>query len=229
MAEVADKKSSERTPFVSVCKEKPDLRKKEPPLVSVSVTNPITYIKAWWKKVMGKEGIDLRFRIHPLTAIAMAIIIATFSFGVGRIMITSEKPFFKFVATPSPTPTPTPNPWRETAFSGILRFSVVTDRYYLMTASSEAINLQAPETVDLEKMIGRRIFATGKYNNLTRTLVVIDVADLEILPEETEPVPLVTPLPSPFFVPLPIPEPEIDLLIEETPEATSSAVVPPPG
>ena len=218
---MASSKESSKTPLVEVTKEKADLRKKEPPLVSVSVTNPITYLKTWWKKVMGKEGIDLRFRIHPLTAIAIAIIIATFSFGVGRIMITSEKPFFKFVATPSPTPIPSPNPWRETAFSGILRFSVVTDRYYLMTASSEAINLQAPETVDLEQLIGRRIFATGKYNDLTRTLVVVDVADLEILPEETEPVPLVTPSPSPIASPML----ELDLIIEEPPEATSAVGV----
>jgi len=227
MASSSDKKSSEKTPIISVCKEKPDLRKKEPPLVNVSISNPVTYLKAWWKKVIGKEGIDLRFRIHPLTAIAITIIVATLGFGIGRFALSWQKPFVKFVPAQSPSPIPTPDSWRETAFSGILRFSTVTKKYYLMTASSEAINLQAPATVDLEALVGRRIFATGKYNDLTRTLVVVDVADLEILPEETEPVPLVSPPPTPLTTssptPWPTPEPEAEI-IEETPSTTSGSL-----
>jgi len=220
--------AKEKTPIISVCKEKPDLRKKEPPLVNVSISNPVTYFKAWWKKIIGKEGIDLRFRIHPLTAIAIAIIVATLGFGIGRFALSWQKPFVKFIPTQSPSPIPTPDPWRETAFSGTLRFSAVTKKYYLMTASSEAINLQAPATVDLEALIGRRIFATGRYNGQMRTLVVVDVADLEILPEETEPVPLVSPSPSPVEIPSPTPwltpEPEVEI-IEEIPSTTSGSLL----
>lgn len=210
-----------KTPLIEVIKEKPDLRKKEPPLIKLQVSNPLTYLKSWWKRIIGNEGIEFRFKIRPLTAIALAIVIATFSFGVGRIMITSKKPFFKFVPIPSPTPSPTPDPWRETAFSGILRFSGVSNKYYLTTSSSEAINLETPSDVDLEKLIDRRIFATGKYNRITRTLVVADVSDLEVLPEEVEPVPLVSPSPAPSVLPLPsllpIVEPEIEVILEEIP------------
>lgn len=216
---------SSKTPLVAVYKEKPDLRKKEPPLVSVSVTNPITYIKSWWKKVMGREGIDLRFRIHPLTAIAIAVIIATFSFGVGRIMITTEKPFFKFVSMPLPTPIPTPDPWRETAFSGVLRLAGV-DRYYLTTASAEAITLQIPENVDLNEFVGRRIFATGRYNEITRTLIVADASDLEPLPKKRELIPLVSPSPEPLLKSSASPSllfpPEVDIIEEVAPPDFSS-------
>ena len=189
-------KKSEKTPIVAIYQEKPDLRKKEPPLVDLQVSNPLTYLKSWWRRVMGREGIDFRFRIHPITAIAMAVIIATFAFGVGRIVLYPYKPFFEFVPTSSPIPTPIPNPWRETAFSGALRFSGPNQKYYLITSTSEAINLEVPKNVDLSGLIGTRIFATGRFNEKTRTLVVAEATDLEILPSEVEPVPVVSPEPA---------------------------------
>jgi len=42
----------------------------EPLLVDVKVTNPVTYLRRWWEKVIGNEGISLSVKIHPLTAIA---------------------------------------------------------------------------------------------------------------------------------------------------------------
>ncbi len=185
--------SQKASPFVEFSNEKPDLRKKEPPLLTVQVTNPVTYLKSWWKKVMGNEGVDFHFKIKPLTAIAMTIIIATFGFGVGKITLTPQKPFIKYVPTIIPAPVSTPNPWRETAFSGTLRFSSAENRFYLLTTSSEAVNLDVLESVDFKKFIGRRIFATGKYNSDTRTLIVSDASDLELLPEKLEPVPVATP------------------------------------
>lgn len=184
------KKSS---PFVEIYNEKPDLRKKEPPLVSIQVTNPITYIKSWWKKVMGKEGVDFHFKIKPLTAIAMTTVIAIFGFGVGKITFTPQKPFIQYVPIVAPTPAPTPNPWRNTAFSGTLRFSSAENRFYLLTTSSEAVNLDVLESVDFKKFIGRRIFATGSYNSNTHTLIVNDASDLELLPEKVEPIPIAIP------------------------------------
>jgi len=186
------KKKAPQIPLIEVSKAKQDLRKKEPPLIKLQVTNPVTYLKSWWKRVMGNEGIDFRFRVKPLTAIAIAVVLATFGFGVGRITLSAEKPFVKYVPTVSPTPMPTPNPWRETAFSGTLRFSNVDDRFYLTTTSAEAINLEIPDNVDLSELIGRRIFATGSYNEGSRILKVTDAADLEVLPKKIEAVPVVT-------------------------------------
>jgi len=184
---------------LEVAQVKTDLRKTEPPLVSLQVSNPVTYIKSWWKRVMGSEGIDFHFKIKPLTAIGMTVVIATFGFGVGRITLSAQKPYIVYEEPISPVPMPTSNPWRDTAFSGSLRFSVFSDRFYLLTNSDEAINLDVPENVDLTDLIGDRIFATGRYNQNTRTLVVSSSDDLEILPQNSEAVPVLTPtlVPSP--------------------------------
>lgn len=188
----------DKTPLVAVYNEKPDLRKKEPPLINLQVTNPITYLKRWWSKVMGNEGIDFRFRIKPLTAIVLTFVIATVGFGVGRISLSSSKPYIQY--TP-PLPTPIPDPWRDTAFTGTLQYSNINKRYYLLTATSEAINLEVPQNIDLNKFIGKRIFATGRYNQSTRILVVEETQDLEILPNQIIPIPTtsttINPSPSP--------------------------------
>lgn len=174
-------------------------KNQEPPLVKLEVTNPISYIKIWWKKVMSSEGVDLRFRIHPITAILISIAIASIGFGLGRISIPSYIPFAKYLLTPTPIPkiAPAPNQWRETAFTGILRFSETTQKHYLFTASSEAISLDVPKNINLGKHIGKRILAFGQFNELSRTLKVLDVSDLEILPNYAITIPTIPPTPTP--------------------------------
>ena len=200
--------TSAKTPIIKVTKPKQDLRKKEPPLVEVKVTNPLSYLKTWWRRIIGNEGIDLRFRVRPLTAIAISIIIVTVSAGIGKFVFPFKIPFFVYTSQASPTPTPTPNPWRQTAFSGVLRFTGLTERYYLSTSSAEAITLEVPQNIDLSQLTGKRIFATGSYNPDTRILKVEDAADLEILPEKIEPIPLLSPSPSPTSSPSPSPSGE---------------------
>lgn len=169
------------------------VNKKDPLLVDLKVTNPIVYIKAWWKRVLANEGVDFRFRIRPLTAIALATVMAGTGFGLGRL--TVPEPIVKYF--PLLAPSPTPDPWRDTAFSGFLRFSQITEKYYLETVDSEAITLSAPANVALGKLIGKRIFATGKYNQSTGMLVVSEASDLEILPVKAVPVPTTLPTPEP--------------------------------
>jgi hypothetical protein len=166
---------------------------------------------------MSKEGVDFRFKIKPLTAIGITIVTATFGFGVGKISFTYKKPFIKYesIVIPVSTPSPTPNPWRTTAFSGTLRFSVTEGKYYLLTNSSEAINIDVLENVSLNKLIGRRIFATGEYNDSTHTLIISDSADMELLPKKVEivpiaPEPTIIPTPIPTILPTEEPEPEFE-------------------
>ncbi len=134
----------------------------EPPLVAVRVTNPVTYLKIWWKKVIGNEGVSFSFKIKPLTAIAITVVVASIAFGVGRFVIPFTIPFFESAKI---LPSPTPEPWKETAFIGTLQYSAITGRYYLIVSSSaEAINLEVPQNIDLKSMVSKRIFATGSYN-----------------------------------------------------------------
>ncbi len=212
----------EKGRFISVTKEKVDLRKKELPLVDIKVTNPVTYLKSWWKRVMGKEGVDFRFKVHPLTAIAITIIVVSVVFGLGRFVLPFKIPFFE--QTPAPKPTPAggqiPLIFRDTAFSGILKYSSKTYRYYLLTSQSEAINLQVPENVELKDYLGERVFATGKYNQESRTLVVGDAKNLELLPQDSSSIPTSTPTPTP--TPFPTVEPT------ETPTGPEATVIPLP-
>ena len=181
---------------VEAKKMKPDLRKKEPPLVDVKITNPITYIKSWWKKIIGNEGVDLHIKIRPLTAIAISIIVLTVSLGIGKFVVPFNVPFFVYTSKITPTPTPDGFEYRDTAFSGTLRHTPLTSRYYLITVSSEAITLEVPDNINLKEFVGRRIFATGKYYDKTRTLLVTDATDLELLPEEVEAIPTIEVTPT---------------------------------
>jgi cell division septation protein DedD len=69
-----------------------------------------------------------------------------------------------------------------------------------LTSQSEAINLQVPENVELKDYLGERVFATGKYNQESRTLVVGDAKDIEVLPQDSSSIPTSTPTqtPTPF-------------------------------
>jgi len=188
----------------------------EPPLVEVKVTNPITYIKAWWKKVINNEGVDFEFHIRPLTAITIAIVIATIGFGVGRFVLPEgiDIPFFEYSdPTSSPTPT-TETTWKETAFTGTLRHSSETGKHYLVTTSSEAITLEVPENMDLKDFVGKRIFVTGKYNKTSRILIIADAKDTEVLSK--------TPLPLPTYSPTPTPTASPTSTPTETPTPTAT-------
>ncbi len=183
--------------LISAKKIKKDLRMKEPPLIDVKVTNPLTYIKSWWKRIIGNEGIDFRVRVKPLTAIAITVIIVTISMGIGRFVFPFKIPFFVYTSDEEGTVTLDEDEYRDTAFTGTLRHVLLTNRYYLTTSSSEAINLEVPDNVDLKDFTGRRIFATGRYHEATRTLLVVDAADLELLPSEAETIPTTEPAPEP--------------------------------
>ncbi len=181
-------------------------KKIEPALVDIKVTNPLTYLKKWWNKVIGNEGINLSFKIRPLTAIAITAVIASIAFGVGRFVFPFSVPFFRFEETGNAGPTPSPEViWKSTAFTGTLQYSSLISRYYLVTTSSEAINLDVPNYIDLGSLIGKRILAMGDYNKTTRMLKVTDAKDLEVLSKSPVPIPTVIPTPIPPQEPTPTP------------------------
>ncbi len=170
----------------------------EPPIVEVR--NPVTYIRRWWERVMGREGIDFRFTIHPVTGVLMVAVIATIGFGAGRVTLPEgvEIPFFEFGDDPTSKPTPTSiAEWKETAFTGKLQYSLTTQKYFLITTSSEAITLSVPSNLDLLTLVGKRIMAVGEYNKSTKLLKVSDVKDLEVLPNTPVPIPTTNPTVEP--------------------------------
>ncbi len=174
----------------------------EPPIVEVR--NPVTYIRRWWDRVMGKEGIDFRFTIHPVTAVLMVAVVATIGFGAGRVTLPEgvKIPFFEFGEIPTSKPTSSPvAEWKETAFTGKLQYSLTTQKYFLITTSSEAITLNVLTNLDLLTLVGKRIMAVGEYNKATKVLRVSDVKDLEVLPNTPVPIPTTNPTAEPTTTP----------------------------
>jgi len=183
---------------------RPNLYKpNDPPLVSFQLTNPISYLKLWFKKVWANEGIILHLRVRPLTILVIALLLTSTGFGIGKFIIPSSiRNYFAWVGitlpnpTPSPMPTPTPtsSPWVEVAYAGIVHRSE-SNRFYLIIPSGEAISLELPANINLQNSVGKRILAFGQYKETSRLLKVIDASDMEILPTKTMPIPTV-PLPT---------------------------------
>ncbi|MCR4305574.1 MAG: hypothetical protein NUV73_00645, partial [Candidatus Daviesbacteria bacterium] len=67
-------------PPIKVTENKKYSETNDPPLVSLSFTNPVTYLKLFIKKILNNEGITIK--IKPLTAIAM-IAALSLAFGSG--------------------------------------------------------------------------------------------------------------------------------------------------
>lgn len=180
---------------------------KIPPLLDLKVSNPVTYIKLWWKKVIENEGVDFRIHFHPLTAIAIALALAGVGFGIGRITMPFNIPFLELNNQVTASPNPTPNDWKETAFTGTLQYSNLTSKYFLITTSaSEAISLQAPKNIDLSELVGKRILVIGSYNKTQRLFVITDAKNMEVLPKSPMPVPTTSPTPEPTPSLTPTPE-----------------------
>ena len=169
------------------------------PLVQVTVSNPVASFQKWLTKLISNEGVDLRIRVRPLTTLLIGIILTAggFGFGLGRFTVPASSPIVQYIPSLAAEPTPTPNVWKDTAFTGMLRYSSGTEKYYLETSQAEAITLEVPHTVDLSTYVGRRIFAAGAVNIRTGILVVTDATDLELLPVRVSPIPTVEAVLSP--------------------------------
>lgn len=165
----------------------------EPDLINFKVSNPVTYLRLWWKKVIANEGVSIK--IKPLTAIVITVIAVGGVYGGGYLTAMNVLRKIPIVKDVIPQITPSPNPFRDTGYSGIVRKSV--DKFYLQTGDGQAINLIIPSNVSLENFIGKRIFATGSFNTVTGYLTVINATDLEVLPASPVPVPTSSPSPTP--------------------------------
>src|SRR5260221_2708014 len=173
----------------------------EPDLINFKVSNPVTYLRLWWKKVIANEGVNIK--IKPLTAIILTIIAVGGVYGGGYIAAMNILRKIPVVNQFVPTPIPEPIITKDTAYAGILRKS--GDKFYLQTGDGQAINLIAPKNVNLDNLVGKRIFATGVFNMQTEYLTVTDATDLEVLPTSPVPVPTTSSSPSPTEIPSPNP------------------------
>lgn len=171
--------------------------KNDPPLIDLKVTNPVTYLKLFLKKLILNEGIDLRIKIRPFTVILIVLFISGTGFTLGTFgvffpaMRTFEKaPYVHIPASPT---------YRST-FYGTLGKSE-SGYYYLFLEGSQVINLEISTNVNLKKYLGKRLLASGIYYKGTNTLEVSKANSLELLPTSPVAIPTFVATPTSFATP----------------------------
>src|SRR3989339_2104465 len=117
-----------KVPPITVTSETGRVNTTNPPdLLNVKITNPLVYIKYWWKRIMANEGIDLRLRVKPLTVFGVSLIAFSLAFGLGGAVFPFAFPGFKLNGIIFPSPAPTPETiWKDTALKGTLTKSNTT-------------------------------------------------------------------------------------------------------
>ncbi len=159
-------KKEERAPSLFQHPANTDSNKSEdPPLVSLKVTNPVTYFKIWWKRIIANEGIDFRFRIKPLTAIAIAVVIVSVLTGTGFTIA-------RYYSVPLIVPNSFVN---IVSYTGTIQKS--DNQYILITQSSQAFILKS-STQDLNKLVDKKVLVTGKLNNQTNTIEINQISSI---------------------------------------------------
>ncbi len=136
--------------------------KNDPPLVAVSVTNPVTYLKLFLKKFLKNEGIDIRLKIKPLTVIACVLALST-AFGTG---FNVAQIFF---------PTSSPLLHRAITLQGNIQRSE-TGQYYLSLPDNSIWTLRPKNNnINLANDINRQVMVKG---NMTPENNVIEVKEV---------------------------------------------------
>jgi len=222
-----DKEDPTKLPPISVTVNNPtSVNTTNPPdLVNLKVTNPLVYIKYWWKRILANEGLDIKIRAKPLTVFGLAIIIFSGVFGLGGIVFPKFFPWMKFNNTVISSPTPIPEILKDTALKGTLtKTNTNPVKFYLITTSTEAVTLEIPVGFNLNSLVGKRILAVGSYDSKNKVLEVEDIQDLEVLSTTPVPIPTTTPTskptetPIPTLAPTPIPTIEPTIIPTETPQ-----------
>ena len=179
-----------------------------PDLVDIKISNPLVYIKYWWKRIMANEGIEVKFKAKPVTVFGVALIWSAMAFGLGGVVLPTFFPWVKVnnLVTSSPTPTSITQIMKDTALRGTLtKTSSVPFKFYLVTTSTEAVTLEVPDNFNLNLLVGKRILAVGSYDSKNKILVVKDIQNLEVLSKTPVPIPTVSPSPKPTETPTVIP------------------------
>jgi len=175
-----------------------------PDLLNVKVTNPLVYIKYWWKRILANEGLEIKIKIKPLTMFGLAILIFSGVFGLGGVVFPMFFPNLKFnsAIVTNQTPTPQPELLKDTALKGTLtKTNTNPVKFYLITTSTEAVTLEIPVGFNLSSLVGKRILAVGTYDSKNKVLEVEDIQDLEVLSTTPVPIPTTTPTPKPTETP----------------------------
>ncbi|OGE31945.1 hypothetical protein A2631_02370 [Candidatus Daviesbacteria bacterium RIFCSPHIGHO2_01_FULL_44_29] len=156
---------------MSITEQKPGKKDSEvpdklPPMFSFKIANPIIYLKHWWKTVIANEGIDLRFRVKPLTAIAIGVLTVSILTGTGFVITR-----FYFL------PVVVPNAFLgKTTFTGTLAGS--NDRLFLLTSTDQVYTIELPLNQTVAGLMDHKVLVKGKLDTRTAVLKATEIIDL---------------------------------------------------
>lgn len=153
--------------------------KNEPPLVAVSVTNPVTYLKKWVTKFFKNQDIDIHLKIKPFATIGL--ILAFSAVGGAGYSLGFNAAVSKLFPNSSPIL------HRPISLSGIIQRSE-TGSYYLSLPDNSLWTLKPTNNnISLTDYINKSVVVKG---NLTSEPNVIEVK--EVLAFE-KPIPVYNP------------------------------------
>lgn len=141
--------------------------KNDPPMVAVSVTNPVTYLKKWVGKFLKNQDIDLHLRIKPFATIGLVL-------AFGLVGGTSYKLGFDS-AVSKLFPNSSPILHRSISLQGVIQKSE-TGQYYLTLPDNTLWTLKPTNNnISLNDYINRNVVVKG---NLTSENNVIEVKEV---------------------------------------------------
>ncbi len=138
--------------------------KNDPPLVSVSVTNPVTYLKLFIKRLLRNEGIDLHLKIKPITAILITLAFASIFTGTG---FSIAKIFF---------PNSSPILHREVIYQGVVQKTDSGDYYLsLPNATLYKLTLSNKTNINLGSLVNKQVLVKGNFGTEQNAINVTEV------------------------------------------------------
>lgn len=161
-------------PPIKVTENKKYSETNDPPLVSLSFTNPITYLKLFIKKLLNNEGITIK--IKPLTAIAMiaALSLAFGSgFNIAQTFFPNSSPILKRPITLQGT--------IQKSETGQVYLSLPDNTFWTLSGASQNL------------FPGKQAIVKG---NLTPEPNVIKVSEIIAFEEGSAVVPVASPVPE---------------------------------
>lgn len=166
---------------VTHIEEKP--KEKDPPLVDLKITNPVTYLKNWLGKLLKNQDIDIRIKIKPFATLALiAAFSATFGVGYNLGIKSAAKVLF---------PNSSPILHREVDYEGVIQKSN-SGQYYLKLSNGSLWSLKDPlNEINFESLVNQKVILKG---NLTSQKDLIEVK--EVLPQVIS-AQIASPTPSP--------------------------------
>jgi len=210
------------TPLLKVTQTNKYFAKNDPPLIDLKITNPVTYLKLFLKKLLANEGIDFHLKIKPFTVILIVLILSGTGYTLGAFGV-----FFPslLIQKTDITVTPTPIAAYKSAFFGTLG-KTASGHYYLMIVGSQVVNLEVSANVNLSHELGKRLLASGLYNHETNTLQVTQSSQLEVLPTAPQALPTLPATPTPSSTPLPTVTPSPAPTSPNTPTSLPTSLPP---